>query len=473
LELARAKLHNGQVIRYFPEKKLGEGTEKEFFATEDEHVVIGFYIGQDESEDPERLKRLTRIIEKFNPTLDTDTGDFWRKHFCWPTAIVSEPRMGLLAPRFPSEYYFSDNKGEQKGKWFSKQGLLKKLSAEERGTWLSRIQICRQLARSIGRMHMAGLAHSDLSGNNVLMDPSGGTCMVIDIDSLVVPSVFPSKVLGTRGYMAPEVVATSLLPLKHLDKELPNIRTDLHSLAVIIYETLLLRHPLIGKKIYDENPETDDLLRFGEKAIFIEHPDDPSNRPGSLNAPFHILGPHLVPLFQSAFVDGLHDPDRRPTAYEWEKALTYTADILYPCGDDNCWHGWFVCQRGSDLECPFCGWKPSHKVPMMNLFRKHGAGQYWSEKRYITMWDKKALYPWHTRSDIPYSADMWDHAESKGRFELRDDHVWMLSNESDERMIGSAWEGIFPGKSMEISENKMILLSNHSKGRLAVFEFSG
>ncbi len=118
VEFAEAQLNDGQVIRYFPDKKLGEGTEKEFFATEDENLVIGFYISRDEDQDPERIKRLTSIIEKFNPTLDTETGEFWKRHFCWPLAIVAKPRIGILSPKFSSQYYFSDNKGEKRGDGF-------------------------------------------------------------------------------------------------------------------------------------------------------------------------------------------------------------------------------------------------------------------------------------------------------------------------------------------------------------------
>ncbi len=316
---------------------------------------------------------------------------------------------------------------------------------------------------------MAGLAHSDLSGNNVLMDPSNGTCMVIDIDSLVVPGIYPSKVLGTRGYMAPEVVITSQMPLKHPDKTLPSIKTDLHSLAVIIYETLLLRHPLKGKKIYSEDPDKDDLLRFGKKALFIEDPSDHSNRPDNPGIPLQALGPHLVPVFQRAFADGLHNPDERPTAYEWEKALTYTTDILYPCQGDDCWHKWFVCQKNFASECLFCGWKPSEPISIMHLFRKYKPGQYLSERHYLTIWDRKKLYMWHTRSDVSYPADISDDPEGEGNFRLQNGS-WVFKNESSDKMICSASERINPGDSVEISKNKTMLLCDHPKGRLAMFE---
>ena len=47
-----------------------------------------------------------------------------------------------------------------------------------------------------------------LSNNNVLISPKDGNCIIIDIDSLVVPNMFPPEVIGTRGYIAPEVLAT-------------------------------------------------------------------------------------------------------------------------------------------------------------------------------------------------------------------------------------------------------------------------
>ena len=36
--------------------------------------------------------------------------------------------------------------------------------------------------------------------------------------------------------------------------------------------------------------------------------------------PYTIMGPYLTPLFERAFIDGLHDATKRPTADEWESA---------------------------------------------------------------------------------------------------------------------------------------------------------
>ncbi len=75
-------------------------------------------------------------------------------------------------------------------------------------------------------------------------------------------SLAPPTVLGTPGYIAPEVVA---------GKKLPSIETDQHALAVLLYETLLQRHPLHGPKIHTtRSAEEDDLLMMGARALYMQ-----------------------------------------------------------------------------------------------------------------------------------------------------------------------------------------------------------
>ncbi|HDZ2673667.1 TPA: kinase, partial [Klebsiella pneumoniae] len=121
---------------------------------------------------------------------------------------------------------------------------------------------------------------------------------------------------------------------------LPSIATDRHALSVLIYMYLLFRHPLRGGKIHDIDDEVrDEALSMGERALFIEHPTDRSNTvkvnqvssfslpwADPQKIPYTIMGPYLKPLFDRAFIDGLHDPSKRPTADEWESALVKTVD---------------------------------------------------------------------------------------------------------------------------------------------------
>src|SRR5262249_45147009 len=151
------------------------------------------------------------------------------------------------------------------------------------------------------------------------VDPTRGTSLVIDVDSLVVEGLFPPDVAGTQGFIAPEVLTTLRLPLKDPQRKFPNARTDIHALAVLIYQYLLRRHPLEGKRIpksYD--PDEQDRMIYGSEALFCEHPTDTSNRPEEQRyVSCASLGPLMHDLFQRTFVKGLHAPNLRPSALEW------------------------------------------------------------------------------------------------------------------------------------------------------------
>ena len=109
-------------------------------------------------------------------------------------------------------------------------------------------------------MHAMGLAHSDLSYNNVLVDPIEKSAVIIDLDGLVVPGLYPAGVIGTAEFIAPEVLATKHLNKNDANRKLPNRLTDLHALPVLIYMFLLHRHPLKGGKVHNLETEIDDLL---------------------------------------------------------------------------------------------------------------------------------------------------------------------------------------------------------------------
>jgi serine/threonine protein kinase len=123
---------------------------------------------------------------------------------------------------------------EKEGKWFASAKLRNKfVETEFKGTWLSHFHMCIQIARAVKRLHAAGLAHSDLSYKNVLVDPKSGKANIIDCDGLVVPGLFPPDVVGTPDFIAPEVLETRSLKIGDPNKKLPSIQTDRHALAVL------------------------------------------------------------------------------------------------------------------------------------------------------------------------------------------------------------------------------------------------
>ncbi|WP_217270628.1 serine/threonine-protein kinase, partial [Fundidesulfovibrio magnetotacticus] len=292
----KAILLDGQVVEY-ETNLIGEGAMKDVYFTKDRSSVVCFFKS---SQDNHRLARLESVLGRFNP-LKGSHGNYWQDYFCWVSGIVKSPRLGVVAPVYPRNYFFQSGpfQGKEKeGTWFFGRKTRPLLPKQELGTWINYFRICIRLTRAIRRMHAAGLAHSDLSPKNVLIDPINGSCTVIDIDSLVVPGIYPPDVLGTRNYMAPEVIGTCCLPLDDPGRKTPSIRTDLHALATLIYQYLFLRHPLQGPKVHPANSsEEQETMEMGHKALFVEHPTDKSNRPKKLDVPYSVLGPYLGELF--------------------------------------------------------------------------------------------------------------------------------------------------------------------------------
>lgn len=169
-------------------------------------------------------------------------------------------------------------------------------------------------------MHMAGLAHSDLSYKNVLVDPAGGHASIIDVDGLVVPGRFPPDVVGTPDFIAPEVVMTSHLPAQDKQRKLPSINTDRHALRCSSTCTSSIAIRCAAAR------STTARTRRATKPCRWAKERSGSRIPG----PYRVAGPYLRPLFESAFGDGLRNPISRPTAGDWEDALVKTIDLIQP-----------------------------------------------------------------------------------------------------------------------------------------------
>ena len=350
---------NGTSYQYVDTGEPKSGTAKNVYFSPDKKYVVAIFKEKQDFNQKERLKKITS--DYLTRIKNNEGGDYYLDEiFRWPTDVIEHNgKTGIVVPIYNSKFFFKKGyasqdliKGEEKnGKWFAGAKFRNRqfplsLDHSELGNWLNYFQICVNLSRGVKKMHQMGLSHSDLSYNNVLVDPQTGSACMIDLDGLVVPGIFAAEVIGTADFIAPEVLATKHLGKNDPNRKLPNRLTDLHALACLIYMYLLHRHPLKGGKVHDLDTEKDDLLSMGEKALFIEHPTDKSNRPKMNQVskwdqywsdidklPYTITGPYLKPLFDRAFIDGLHNPMARPTADEWENALLKTSDLVQTCGN--------------------------------------------------------------------------------------------------------------------------------------------
>lgn len=470
-----ATLLDGRTVEFIPDL-IGEGGMKRVFFTADRQSVLCFFKDQTQAQQPANFERLKLLLTNYNPTTDPTHGTYFSELFCWPSGIVIKPQIGIMTPSYSKNFFFATGKfkgKEKEGKWFSSPKLRKMLPAEERGNWLNYLQLCILMARGVRKMHLSGLAHSDLSCRNVLIDPPGGRCAIIDVDALVVPGKHPPEVLGTPGYIAPEVLATLHLDPKDPKRALPCNWTDLHALAVLFYEYLLRRHPLRGRKVNGKpdhagiiDPGEDERLSMGEKALFVEHPGDRSNPPlEPIKVPYDVLGPHLARLFEKAFVDGLHQRQARPGASAWEDALSKTTDLIAPCGNKSCEEKWFVCLEGKPAMCPWCGWKLASPLPVLDFHYSPRPGQFRPEGHRLVGWDQRPLHLWHVQTGIKPVEGVEKRTLAYIVFHQQ---KWLLVNKELDSMISPAGNPVPKGQACELKPGAEILLSKHDRGRLVV-----
>jgi serine/threonine protein kinase len=454
----KAQLEDGRIIEYFPEL-LGEGATKSVYLSKNKKLVLSFYKNNNN-----QLVRLQHILNQFNPTINAD---YWKQLFCWPTGIIVKPKLGIITPVYPNNFFFSTGrwKGlEKKSRWFISPKLRQYLPKDEQAPWINYFNICILLARAVRRLHFAGLAHSDLSDNNILIDPASGQMIIIDIDSLTVPPIFPPLVEGTLGYIAPEVLSTISLVANNPNKQFANIRTDQHALAVLIYEYLLNRHPLRGRQVHSfSSVEEDERLSMGAKALFIEHPEDSANSPiDTLKVPVTALGSELTTLFYQAFVSGLHAPDKRPSAYQWEKALIKTWHLLYPCSNLNCKQQWFVVTREqkktNKIICPFCGTLIKRAIPILKILNKKLVEQ-WE----LVVYDGQCLFQWHVYDNI-YPVEHNNRDKTVQAYCVFYQGKWLLINKALKSMISPAGQQVDINKAVELKLGVQIQLSQAAHG---------
>ncbi len=471
----------------FVDEIIGSGAMKDVYFSPDKSYVVGFFRTKQDHNAIDRLQNITGIYKE--RIFSQVGGEYWKNLFCWPTKIVEwNDKIGVVCPSYQKHFFFSSGnfKGKEKeGKWFASAKLRNKfLPASEKGDWLKHLLMTIQIARAVKRLHAAGLAHSDLSYKNVLVDPVTGKASIIDIDGLVVPGKYPPDVVGTPDFIAPEVLKTRALSIDDPQKKLPSIATDRHALAVLIYMYLLYRHPLRGGKVHDLDSAKDEELSMGEKALFIEHPLDKSNRPkldqinpselpqADVNKlPYRILGPYVKVLIERAFIDGLHSPMSRPTADEWEQALVKTSDLMQPCQNTNCEARWFVFDNSTKPRCPFCGTEYKGVLPVLNLYYSPKRGSFRSDNHRLMVYDKQTLYMWHVNRNITPN----EKISNEDKLPVGDFHFhngkWILIN----RRLNSLYDKdvdrkIEIGGFVELTEGKKILLSTEEGGRLIIVQ---
>lgn len=488
---------DGTVVEYVDEI-IGQGGMKDVYFSPDKSYVIARYR---EKQDYASIDRLETIVGDYRKKIfEQPGGDYWKDHYCWPEKLIKNVDgsfVGIKVPTYAAHYFFEHGsinndmlelKGSEKeGKWFASANLRSRhLDEREKGDWFSHLRVCLRIARAVRRMHAAGLAHSDLSYKNVLVDPVTGSACIIDIDGLVVPGKFAPDVVGTPDFIAPEVMSTLSLSRDDPNRHLPRVETDRHALAVLVYMYLFYRHPLRGKKVHDSDPQKDEEMAMGSKALFVEHPTDSSNRtdPASARAselpwidtakiPCDVAGPYLKKLFHQAFVEGLHDPSKRPSATDFETDLVNTIDLLQPCGNSNCSQKWFVFDNTTKPICPFCGTAYNRPVPVLNLYSSRG-GSFRPDDHRLMVYNNQYLYDWHVFRNVFPNEKLTDDQKKPAGYFVFHGGKWMFVNQRLTGLMDVGEKKEIPiGATLELKDGQQIQLSPEEGGRLVHVQMVG
>jgi len=212
--------------------------------------------------------------------------------------------------------------------------LLEELLLSPCWSFMEGLDLSIALAQAVAVLDARRIWHGDISSLNTMIHRNGHILVaVIDFDNSGAPGVPPPPMAGGKLYMAPEII----------NGDAPDTESDRWSLAVLIHEILLLKHPQHGFDA-DENA-------FVKATMNDRWNQDPSLCRAGAGAsggyPAEVLSPDLARLFRRGFS---LNPVSRPPAMEWLAALIFARDHVFAC--PRC--GGMVLIDASKTRCPFC-----------------------------------------------------------------------------------------------------------------------
>jgi eukaryotic-like serine/threonine-protein kinase len=127
--------------------------------------------------------------------------------------------------------------------WLEGDTLQTHLAAGRRFDLPEALWFMRQAAEGLDALHRAGWMHGDLKPGNLFLSPEGHVTL-LDLGFARGPdetgSAVDRCVLGTCNYLAPEWITSSLRA---------DIRSDIYSLGVVLFEILSGRVPFAGRNL--------------------------------------------------------------------------------------------------------------------------------------------------------------------------------------------------------------------------------
>jgi len=290
-------------VQYRVVSLLGAGGQGEVYKVESggKFYALKWYFPQ--SALPQQEKILKRLIENGKPD---DT-------FLWPNDLIHAGKtFGYIMPLRPAKF----------------KGLVDLLKCRVNPSFYTLCRTAYNLAKEYEKLHAMGNCYRDINYGNLFFDPDSGDVLICDNDN-VAPKDMPGLVVGTYGFMAPEIIRREAMPSRY---------TDQYSLAVLLFHIFMNAHPLHGAleaniKCWDI-PAQDWL--YGKNPVFIYDPNNATNRPvrgyhdNAINC-WGLYPQELRDLFIESFTTGLTSPHRRVTENRWMNVIANMMSGIYPC----------------------------------------------------------------------------------------------------------------------------------------------
>lgn len=294
-----------------------------------------------------------------------------------------EIKLAIMIQRPPDETIMSqvawpldmayDERGQLRGFIMQKMsinselGEIYKYPSEFKISILQKINIAKNICAVISEVHKEGYVFGDFNPRNIGLDTKTGLVSFLDTDTYHVTDPATGGtfrcVVCAPGYVAPELLdKCSEYTAKSANEDhhahayahvpLPTftMETDNFALAIHIFKLLMNGYTPFGGIIEtasasQSSPGVGDMavrrdsycFRPGYKAMSVAIP------------PLEALPEEIADLFNRAFIDGRENPQNRPNAVMWHRALTRFERDITVCANNSLHH-----YDKKNKICPYC-----------------------------------------------------------------------------------------------------------------------
>lgn len=301
--------HNGKMLKLIPTSKSGgEGTI---------HLIQGKGSLCAKIFHPNRIDK--EIENKIKSMISNPPSKINKNHksIAWPNGIVYDGNkkskfIGYTMPYIDTKSFL------QSHRYYDSDDRTKLF--EGNFTWRHLFLAACNLSSAIAALHEKGHCIGDLRETNILVGINT-LITLIDCDSFQIKDKHSNKIYYTR-VGTPEYLPLELLHANFGANNYDRYYSDLFALGIMIFKFLMNGiHPYQARgKLVDDAPTTAAKIEKG----YFPYLHSKSSKyilPPTFAPPFEMLPPPIQELFRRCFVEGHKDPQKRPSAKEWFKAL--------------------------------------------------------------------------------------------------------------------------------------------------------